>query len=161
MVELLQYLGANGFACYIASGGGRDFMRTISQDMYSILQERVIGSSVAFDYRDEGEIAQLVHTAKLDLFDDGRAKPVRVWSRIGRRPILAGGNANGDIPMLRFAAHPSLALLIDHGDNEREIAYEAGTEKSLAEAKARGWTVVSVKNDWATGFPGRPHGTGM
>jgi phosphoserine phosphatase len=155
MVELLRYLGANGFACYIASGGGRDFMRTVSQELYGIPRDRVIGSSVALEYRDDGDTAQLVHTAKLDLFDDGPAKPVRVWSRIGYRPLVAGGNSNGDIPMLRFAAHParpSLALLIDHDDNEREIAYAAGAEKSLEEAKARGWTVVSVKNDWATVF---------
>jgi phosphoserine phosphatase len=155
MVELLRYLEANGFACYIASGGGRDFMRTISQEMYGIPRDRVIGSSVTLDYRDDGEVAQIVHTAKPDLFDDGPAKPVRIWSRIGYRPVLAGGNSNGDIPMLRFAAHParpSLALLIDHDDSEREFAYEAGAEHSLAEAKERGWTVVSVKNDWSTVF---------
>jgi hypothetical protein len=80
---------------------------------------------------------------------------VRIWSRTGRRPILAAGNANGDIPMLHFASHPSrpsLSLLINHDDGEREFAYDAGAEESLERAKAQGWTVVSMKNDWATVF---------
>jgi phosphoserine phosphatase len=155
MVELLRYLASNGFTSYIASGGGRDFMRTISQELYNIPPERVIGSSAALEYRDDGDVAQIVHTAKLDILDDGPAKPVRIWSRTGRRPILAAGNANGDIPMLHFASHPSrpsLSLLINHDDGEREFAYDAGAEKSLERAKAQGWTVVSMKNAWATVF---------
>lgn len=89
------------------------------------------------------------------MFDDGPMKPVRIWSRIGRRPIFAGGNSNGDIPMLEYVAHssrPSLSLLINHDDDEREIAYAAGAEKSLDAAKGRGWVVVSMKNDWKQVF---------
>ena len=99
MVELLRYLEANGFTSYIATGGGRDFLRPVSQEVYGLPPERVIGSSVTLEYRD----GRIVHTAAMDVFDDGPAKPVRIWSRTGRRPLLAGGNANGDVPMLSFA----------------------------------------------------------
>ena len=97
----------------------------------------------------------VVYLAQPDVFDDGPIKPVRIWSRIGRRPILAVGNSNGDIPMLRFASHPSrpsLSMLIDHDDGEREFAYRGGAEDSLKQAGELGWTVVSVKNDWAKVF---------
>jgi hypothetical protein len=159
MVELLQYLATNGFTNYIASGGGRDFMRTVSHELYDVPRDRVIGSSVALEYRDSGEVAKIIHTAKLDILDDGPAKPVRIWSRVGRRPILAGGNSNGDIPMLRFASHPSrpsMVLLVDHDDGEREFAYDAGAEQALERARAEKWTVVSMKNDWAKVFAGVP-----
>jgi phosphoglycolate phosphatase-like HAD superfamily hydrolase len=152
MVELLRYLEANGFTCYIVSGGGRDFVRAASDEVYGIPAERVIGSTVTLEYRD----GQIVHTAALDVFDDGPAKPVRIWSRAGRRPILAGGNANGDVPMLSFATGgpgPGLALLLRHDDAEREFDYTAGADAALREAAARGWTVISVKDDWATVFP--------
>ena len=155
MVELLQYLAAHQFTSFIASGGGRDFMRTISQECYGIPPERVIGSSVSLEFREVEGVAQIVHTAKPDLFDDGPEKPVRIWSRVGRRPILAGGNANGDIPMLAFAGSaggPALRLLVLHDDAEREFDYTAGAEKALERASREGWTVVSVKNDWKTVF---------
>jgi hypothetical protein len=96
-----------------------------------------------------------VYLAEPDYFDDGPVKPVRIWSRVGRRPILAGGNSNGDLPMLRFAggpARPGLRLLVLHDDPEREFDYVAGAEQALDEARAQGWTVVSVKHDWATVF---------
>ena len=161
MIELLQYLSANGFTTYIASGGGRDFMRTISQELYGVPPERVMGSSVALEYRDDGDLAQIVHTDRPDILDDGPAKPVQIWSQTGRRPIVAGGNSNGDVPMLHFISHPSrpsLSLLVLHDDDAREFDYTAGAEEALKQAKARGWTVVSVKNDWATVFadPGKP-----
>jgi phosphoserine phosphatase len=155
MVELLQYLRASGFSTYIASGGGRDFMRPITQDIYGIPPECVIGSTVALAYRDDGDTGTIVHTAAPEILDDGPAKPVRIWSRVGRRPILAAGNANGDIPMLHFAAHPSrpsLSLLINHDDGAREFEYRAGAEASLEVAAQRGWTVVSINNDWRTVF---------
>jgi phosphoglycolate phosphatase-like HAD superfamily hydrolase len=151
MVELLRYLEANGFTSYIATGGGRDFVRPVSEEVYGIPPERVIGSSVALEYRD----GRIVHTAALDVFDDGPAKPVRIWSRTGRRPLLAGGNANGDVPMLSWAATgepPGLALLVRHDDAEREFDYTAGADAALAEAAERGWTVVSVRNDWSRVF---------
>ncbi|HZB58446.1 MAG TPA: HAD family hydrolase [Actinomycetota bacterium] len=155
MIELLEYLEANGFTCYIASGGDRDFMRPVTQAIYGIPSERVIGSSNALRYEPDEHGGQVVYLAEPDYFDDGPVKPVRIWSRVGRRPILAGGNSNGDLPMLRFAggpARPGLRLLVLHDDPEREFDYVAGAEQALDEAKAQGWTVVSVKHDWATVF---------
>jgi AraC-like DNA-binding protein len=156
MIELLRYLAAKGFFNYLASGGGRDFMRPITEDLYGIPPERVIGSSVALEYRDGGAVATIVHKAELDIFDDGPEKPVRIWSRLGRRPIFAAGNSNGDIPMLHFCAHPtrpSLSLLLDHDDEHREYAYVEGAEESLRRARLERWTIVSLKNDWKTVFP--------
>jgi len=152
MVELLRYLEANGFTSYIVTGGGRDFVRPVSQEVYGIPPERVVGSSVALEYRD----GRIVHTAELDVFDDGPAKPVRIWSRTGRRPLLAGGNANGDVPMLAYAAGRDgrgLSLLVRHDDPEREFDYTAGADRALERAGAGGWTVVSIRDDWATVFP--------
>ncbi len=154
MVELLGYLAANDFSCYIASGGGRDFMRVISQEMYGIPPDRVIGSSVDLEYREDGDTAHLVRTAELDVFDDGPAKPIRIWSRTGRRPIVAAGNANGDQQMLQFTGgeRPGLRLLVLHDDADREFDYTKGADQVLDRARTRGWTVVSVKNDWTTVF---------
>lgn len=155
MVELLRYLEANGFTTFIASGGDRDFMRPVTQEIYGIPPERVIGSSNALAYRPDDRGGSVVYQAKPDVFDDGPTKPVRIWSRIGRRPTVAGGNSNGDIPMLRFAGGPSrpaLRVLVLHDDPEREFAYTAGAENSLGEAKAQDWTVISIKDDWATIF---------
>ena len=104
MVELLRFLEANGFVTYIASGGDRDFMRPVAGDLYGIPPERVIGSSLAIDYREsDDDRRDVLYKAEMEFFDDGPTKPVRIWSRIGRRPVLACGNSNGDIPMLRFA----------------------------------------------------------
>ena len=92
---------------------------------------------------------------EMEVFDDGPTKPVRIWSRIGRRPILAAGNSNGDIPMLRFArtaSRPSLRLLLQHDDAEREFADSSGAEEALERARDRGWTVISMKDDWSTVF---------
>ena len=146
MVELLSYLESKGFANYIASGGGRDFMRPISHELYGIPRDRVIGSSTALDYRD----GTIVRKPEADVLDDGPQKPVRIWSRVGRRPIFAAGNSNGDIPMLEWA--DGLRLLILHDDAEREFDYVAGAEASLERARTDGWTVVSVKDDWTTVF---------
>jgi phosphoserine phosphatase len=156
MVELLEYLSANGFTNYIASGGGRDFMRPISQDMYGIPRERVIGSSSTFTYAGNGEGGAIMRKAEADYLDDGPEKPVRIWNRLGRRPLVAAGNSNGDLPMLEFthrADRPTLRLLVLHDDAEREFAYTAGAEQVLERARAGTWTVVSVKNDWAEVFP--------
>jgi phosphoglycolate phosphatase-like HAD superfamily hydrolase len=150
MVELLSYLEANGFINYIVSGGGRDFMRPVVAGMYGLPPERVIGSSVGLDFKD----GQLLTTSRPEFLDDGPIKPVRIWGRTGRRPILAAGNSNGDIQMLQYtqAAEPSLCMLVLHDDADREFDYVAGAEKALDEAKAKGWTVVSVRDDWATVF---------
>ena len=155
MVELLGYLEANGFTNYIASGGGRDFMRPISQEVYGVPRERVIGSSAALDYTSDERGGTITHKAEADYLDDGPQKPIRIWSRAGRRPLLAAGNSNGDIPMLDFTQHPdkpSLRLLVLHDDADREFDYTSGAEQALERADTSGWTVVSVKNDWARVF---------
>ena len=155
MIELLRYLGANGFSNYIASGGGRDFMRPVSHDMYGIPRERVIGSSTTFAYTSDGHGGTITHKPEADYLDDGPEKPVRIWSRTGRRPLLAAGNSNGDVPMLEFAHHadnPTLRLLVLHDDAEREFDYTTGADQALTRAEADGWTVVSMRNDWTTVF---------
>jgi len=155
MVELLGYLKANGFTNYIASGGGRDFMRPTSQDMYGIPRERVIGSSSTFAYTDDGPGGTITHKPEADYIDDGPEKPVRIWNRTGRRPLIAGGNSNGDVPMLHFTHSvdtPTLHLLVLHDDGEREFAYTDGAEQALIQADTAGWTVISMKNDWSTIF---------
>jgi phosphoglycolate phosphatase-like HAD superfamily hydrolase len=155
MVELLGYLEANGFSNYIASGGGRDFMRPISQEVYGIARDRVIGSATALEYTSDGSGGTIMRKPEADYLDDGPQKPIRIWSRVGRRPLLAAGNSNGDIQMLDFTRHedtPFLRLLVLHDDAEREFAYTSGAEQALERADAHGWTIVSVKNDWATVF---------
>jgi phosphoglycolate phosphatase-like HAD superfamily hydrolase len=146
MVELLRYLEDNGFTNYIVSGGGRDFMRPVTGALYGVPPERVVGSSVGLDYRD----GNLFTTSQPEFLDDGPMKPVRLWSRIGRRPILAAGNSNGDIEMLEFTH--GLQLLVLHDDADREFDYTAGAEKSLDRAATDGWTVVSMRNDWTCVF---------
>jgi len=155
MIELLRYLEANGFTTLIASGGGRDFLRPITQEMYGIPPERVIGSSVSLAFREDGDGGDLLTQPELDVLDDGAEKPPRIWSRVGKRPILAAGNSNGDIPMLQFAnkpPRPALRLLVLHDDPVHEFDYVTGAERSLELAKRYGWTVVSIKDDWRTVF---------
>jgi phosphoserine phosphatase len=155
MVELLNYLKVNGFSNYIASGGGRDFMRPVTHDLYGIPRERVIGSSSTLAYASDDHGGTITHRPEADYLDDGPEKPVRIWSRIGRRPLLAVGNSNGDVPMLDFTKHadkPTLRLLVLHDDGEREFEYTGGADKALKQAEADGWTIVSIKNDWATVF---------
>jgi hypothetical protein len=155
MIELLHYLEANGFTNYIVSGGGRDFMRPITPEMYGIPPERVVGSSVQLGFRANGDGGDVLTQSQINVLDDGPAKPASIWSRMGKRPILAAGNSNGDIPMLQFANRPprrALRLLVWHDDAAREFEYAAGAEKSLELARQYGWTVVSMKDDWKTVF---------
>jgi phosphoserine phosphatase len=155
MVQLLGYLEANGFTNYIASGGGRDFMRPISAEVYGIPSERVIGSSAALVYTPDETGGSITRQAAADYLDDGPEKPVHIWTRTGRRPLLAAGNSNGDIEMMEFSQHagkPNLRLLILHDDAQREFAFVAGAERSLERAEKAGWTTVSMKDDWATVF---------
>jgi phosphoserine phosphatase len=155
MIELLRFLEQHGFTCFIASGGSRDFMRAITGELYDIPPERVVGSSFGLRYTDDDDGGALAYVAEPDVFDDGPAKPVRIWSRTGRRPILAGGNSNGDIPMLRWTGggdRPALRLLVRHDDAEREFDYVAGAERALEQARAAGWTIVSIEDDWADVF---------
>jgi phosphoserine phosphatase len=155
MVELLRYLERHGFTTYIASGGDRDFMRPFANELYGIPPERVIGSSQQIEYHELEDGTDVLYKSEMDVFDDGPEKPVRIWSRIGRRPTVVGGNSNGDIPMLRFArapGRPALRLLLLHDDAEREFDYVAGAEDALERARDRDWTVVSMKDDWSKVF---------
>jgi len=155
MVELIRFLEAHRFTVYIASGGDRDFMRPVAGELYGVPPERVIGSALGLTYRAEDGRADLLYKAEMDFFDDGDEKPIRIWSRIGRRPILSIGNSNGDRPMMDFSGAPdgpALRLLVLHDDAEREFDYTAGAEDVLERARDQGWTVVSMKNDWTTVF---------
>jgi hypothetical protein len=155
MVELLGYLEANAFTNYMVSGSGIDFMRAISHEVFRIPPERVIGSTASLEYKSNGGGGTITHKATLAFLDDGPEKPIQIWSRVGRRPLLAGGNSNGDLPMLDFAQHqdrPSLRLLVNHNDGEREFAYTSGAEEALKQADESGWTVVSMRDDFATVF---------
>jgi hypothetical protein len=130
-------------------------MRTIAWELYGIPPERIIGSTQTLEYQEREDGTDVLYKAQMEFFDDGPEKPVRIWSRIGRRPLVAGGNSNGDIPMMRFArtpARPALRLLLLHDDKEREFDYVAGAEQALERAKTQGWTVISIKNDWSTVF---------
>jgi phosphoserine phosphatase len=163
MVELLRYLEAHGFTCYLVSGGERDFMRPMTEDYYGIPPERVVGSAFGLAYDEES--AQVRYTPSLSFFDDGPEKPIRIWSRIGRRPLFAGGNSNGDMAMLDFARRgprAGFALLVRHDDDSGrgDAPYDAGAETAVAAAADRGYTVVSVKDDWATVFPGSAAASG-
>ncbi|TYL53227.1 HAD family hydrolase [Agromyces mariniharenae] len=155
MIELLRFLESHGFTCYIVSGGDRDFMRPMTVEYYGIPPERVVGSAVGLTYDDDARAVRYGST--FDFMDDGPEKPIRIWSRIGRRPLLAAGNSNGDVPMLRYVqGHPrSLSLLIHHDDDggRGDAPYDKGAEQALAAASDHGFTVVSVKRDWSTVFP--------
>ncbi len=160
-LELLAYLRANGFKTFVVSGGGIDFIRAFSEEVYGVPPEQVIGSSgkARFEIR-EGH-AVLAKLPELDSNDDKEGKPVNINLHIGRRPILAFGNSDGDLPMLQYTASgpgARLMLLVHHDDASREFAYDRQSEighldKALDEATARKWTVVSMKKDWKQVFP--------
>jgi hypothetical protein len=156
MLELLAYLRANGFKTFIVSGGGIEFMRPWSESVYGIPPEQVIGSSikVKFEMRDGKPV--LVRLPEVDFFDDKEGKPVAIHQQIGRRPIAAFGNSDGDLQMLQWTTAgegPRLALYVHHTDAEREWAYDRSSgigrlDKGLDEAQAQDWTVVDMKQDW-------------
>jgi phosphoglycolate phosphatase-like HAD superfamily hydrolase len=162
MLELLAYLRANGFKTFIASGGGIEFMRPWVPRVYGIPPEQVIGSSgvVKFEKDSDGKPI-LVKEPKVEFIDDGPGKPVGINRFIGRRPIFAFGNSDGDQQMLEWTAAGNGARfmgLVHHTDAEREWAYDRNShvgklDKALDEANARGWTVVDMKNDWKVVFP--------
>jgi len=146
MRELVDFLGASDFRVYICSGGGRDFVRAVCEQVYGLPRDRVIGSATTLEYRD----GDVYRTAGVEQpIDDGPGKPVHIWARTGRKPLLAGGNADGDVAMLESAR---FALLLHHDDAEREFAYDEGAERALAAAAARRWTVVSMREDFARVF---------
>lgn len=164
--QLLNYLRANGFRTFIVSGGGADFMRVFSERVYGIPPEQVVGSTatVKFEMRDGKPV--LVKTADYLFVNDKEGKPAGIHEFIGRRPILAVGNSDGDQAMLEYTTisnpRPSMGVLIHHTDAEREYAYDADPPSSgklvtaLQQAGAAGWTVVDMKSDWKTIFAGRP-----
>jgi len=161
MLELLAYLRANGFKTFIVSGGGIEFMRPWTEKVYGIPPEQVVGSSIKtkFELREGKPV--LVRLPELNFIDDKAGKPVGIQQHIGRRPIAAFGNSDGDLQMLQWTAAgsgPRFCLYVHHTDAEREWAYDRkshiGTlDRGLDEAKAKGWTVVSMKDDWNTIFP--------
>ncbi len=162
MLELLAYLRANGFKTFIVSGGGIEFMRRFAEPVYGIPPEQVVGSSgvVKFEMGPDGKPV-LMKDAKVEFVDDGPGKPVGINRFIGRRPIFAFGNSDGDQQMLEWTAAGSGARfmgLVHHTDAEREWAYDRDShigrlDKALDEATARGWTIVDMKKDWAVVFP--------
>jgi phosphoglycolate phosphatase-like HAD superfamily hydrolase len=159
MIELLRYLEQHEFTCYVVSGGDRDFMRPVARRLYDLGPERVIGSTFAVEFQGDDSGGAVMFKDKLEFFDDGSQKPARIWSRVGRRPILACGNSNGDVPMLSYAGRPgrsALQLLVHHDDPDREPAYDAGAEQALAKTAEAGWTVISVRDDWSTVFAAVP-----
>jgi hypothetical protein len=157
MVELLQYLRANDFKTYICSGGGIDFMRVIAPDMYGIVPENVIGSNARNVFQQVDGKWQLTKTAK-DLFNNDKlGKPVGIDLHIGRVPIFSAGNVRtgGDIAHLTYCRSntlPTLQLMLNHDDAEREYAYSEKDNASLKAAKQQGWHVVSIKDDWKRVF---------
>lgn len=157
MLELLRYLDSHEFINYIVSGGGRDFMRGFATDIYGIPRERLIGSTVAYRFVESEDGNGIVQKAELDVVDDGPGKPIQIWNVIGRRPILAAGNSNGDLHMMKFAGGetlPALRLLVVHDDVEREFDYIAGAEKALDVVQTHNWTAISIQQDWQKVFPG-------
>jgi phosphoglycolate phosphatase-like HAD superfamily hydrolase len=161
MLELLTYLRANGFKTFIVSGGGIEFMRPWAEKVYGIPPEQVVGSSIKtrFEVRDGTPV--LLRLPELNFVDDKAGKPVGINMHIGRRPIAAFGNSDGDLQMLQWTAAgpgPRFCLYVHHTDAAREWAYDRSShvgslDKGLDEARAKGWVVVDMKNDWKVIFP--------
>ena len=161
MLELLDYLRAHEFQTFIVTGGGIDFVRVFAEDVYGVPPEQVVGSSikVAYEVRDDGPT--LVKLPELDFIDDKAGKPVAIHKFIGRQPILAFGNSDGDFEMLEWTTTgegPRLGLILHHDDAGREYAYDRDShvgrlDRGLYEAEARGWVVVSMQHDWHEVFP--------
>jgi hypothetical protein len=161
MVELLTFLRANGFKTFIASGGGVEFMRGWTERVYGIAPEQVIGSVGQLKFEMRGATPVLIKLPGIDFIDDKEGKPIAIQRQIGRRPIAAFGNSDGDLQMLQWTMAGSgarFALFVHHEDEAREFAYDR-TDKlqrfdiGWDEAVAKGWTVVSMKNDWKAVFP--------
>jgi phosphoglycolate phosphatase-like HAD superfamily hydrolase len=162
MIELLAYLRENGFKTFIVSGGGIEFMRPWTEQVYGIPPEQVIGSSIKTKYEARGGKPALVRLPDVNFIDDKEGKPVAIQQVIGRRPIAAFGNSDGDFQMLEWTTAgpgPRLALVVHHDDAAREVAYDRDSAigrlaRGLDEAQGRGWIVASMKNDWKAVFAG-------
>jgi len=164
MVELLAYLRASGFKTYIVTGGGTDFVRAVSEQIYEIPPEQVIGSSIRTRFAERNGLFEILRLPKLEFIDYGAGKPIGIEQFIGRQPRAAFGNSDGDLEMLQWTTAgtnrrpPHLGLLVHHTDAEREYAYDRqspiGTlAKALDQAGPRGWTVVDMQRDWKVIFP--------
>jgi len=161
MLEVLDYLRANGFKTFIVSGGGIEFMRPWVEDVYGVPPEQVIGSSIKVEYEMRDGEPVLVRLPELDFYDDKEGKPVAIHQQIGRRPLAAFGNSDGDLQMLQWTTAgkgPRFALYVHHTDAEREWAYDRESsfgrlDKGLEEARENGWTVVDMKEDWNLIYP--------
>ncbi|MGP0108628.1 MAG: HAD family hydrolase [Acidimicrobiales bacterium] len=162
MLELLKLLDTNGFSCWIFSGGGADFMRTWSTEVYGLPPHRVIGSIGTTEFRMGDKGPELVKGTDLQILNDGPQKPISIHTHVGQRPILAAGNTDGDLPMLQWTAaspYRTLELAVHHTDAEREYAYDtdplfgSGTVQLLAAASENQWTIVDVAADWSAIFP--------
>lgn len=161
MLELIAHLKANYFEIYIVTGGGTEFIRPFAERVYGVPLRRVVGSSLKtkFELRDGQPV--LIRTPEINLINDGDGKPVGIHEFIGRQPIVAFGNSDGDLEMLQWTAAGSgarLVALVHHTDAEREYAYGADSSfgtlnRALIEAQERGWVVVDMKRDWNTVFP--------
>ena len=163
-LELLAYLRASGFKVFAVTGGGIEFVRAFSEELYGIPPERVIGSSTKTRFEVRDGKADVIKLPVIESIDDGPGKPININLQIGRRPILAFGNSDGDFQMLQYTNSGKgarLSLLVHHDDATREYAYDRDSkvgrlDKALDSAKQEGWTVVSMKNDWRTIFPVLP-----
>jgi phosphoserine phosphatase len=161
MLELLTYLRANGFKTFIVSGGSVEFMRPWTEQVYGVPPEQVVGTTVKTKFETLNGQADLLRLPEVTFVDDKEGKPVGISTNIGRRPIAAFGNSDGDLQMLQYTTAgpgPRLALLVHHTDAAREYAYDRKSsmgrlDKALDEAEAKGWIVVDMKNDWKTIFP--------
>ena len=156
MLELLDYLRANGFKTFIVSGGGIEFMRPWVEKVYGIPPEQVVGSSIKTKFEIRNGTPVIVRLPEIDFIDDKAGKPVAIHKFIGRRPIAAFGNSDGDLQMLQWTAGGDgarLLVIVRHTDADREWAYDRKSkighlDKALAEGLARGWTIVDMKKDW-------------
>ena len=165
MLELLGHLRANGFKTYIVSGGGVDFLRVFAEEVYGIPPEQVIGSSIKtkFEMRDGQPV--ITRLPELDFVDDKEGKPIAIDKFIGRRPVAAFGNSDGDLQMLQWTAAghgPRFCMIVHHTDATREWDYDRDShvgrlDKTLDEAKQRGWSIVDMKNDWKTVYAFERH----
>jgi hypothetical protein len=165
MVEVLAYLRANGFKTFIVSGGGIDFMRPWAPDAYGIPPEQIVGSSGKLKYEVRDGRPAILKLPEVDFIDDKAGKPIGIEKFIGRRPIIAFGNSDGDFEMLEWTTARSLptprsrlGLIVHHTDAEREYAYDRDSRvgrlvRGLDEAAQRGWILIDMKKDWATIFP--------
>ena len=161
MLELLAYLRANGFKTFIVSGGGIEFMRPWAERVYGIPPEQIVGSSIKSRYEVRAGVPELVRLPELNFIDDKEGKPVGIQQHVGRRPVLAFGNSDGDFQMLEWTTAgpgPRLGLIVHHTDGDREWAYDRESavgrlNRALDEAPKRGWILVDMKRDWAKVFP--------